>query len=151
MSINWSNPKDKISKYFTVGEALYLPQWKCYHLPSEEEKDTILRHAQNMDKVRQELGVPCVVHCWIRPSSLNCPDSPHHGEDYNALVKGAKESRHIKGDATDYHPVGLSCDEARAKLESKLEEFGMRMEKAPGTNWVHNDSGPVVSNRYFPV
>lgn len=151
MSIDWSNPKEKISKYFTVGEALYLPQWKCYHIPSEAEKEAILRHAKNMDRAREELGVPCVVHCWIRPKALNCPSSPHHGEDYNALCKGAKASRHIFGDATDYHPVGMSCDDARAKLEPKLEEFDMRMEKLPGSNWVHNDSGPVISNRYFPV
>lgn len=151
MSIDWSNPKAKISKYFTVGEALYIPQWKCYHIPSEAEKATITNHAANMDKVREILGVSCIVHCWIRPSALNCPTSPHHGEDYNALCKGAKASRHIFGDATDYHPVGMTCDEARAKLEPKLEELKMRMEKAPGTNWVHNDSGPVISVRYFPV
>lgn len=151
MSIDWSNPKSKISKYFTVGEALFLPKWSCYHVPSEEEKSNIVRHAANMDLVREELGVPCVVHCWIRPASANCPDSPHHGEDYNALCGGAKASRHVKGDATDYHPVGMTCDDARTKLEPKLESFGMRMEKAPGTNWVHNDSGPVISTRYFPV
>lgn len=151
MDIDWSNPKAKISKHFTVGEALYLPKWDCYHIPSDDEKEAIVRHAANMDRVREELGVPCVVHCWIRPGSANCPESSHHGEDYNALCGGAKASRHMKGDATDYHPVGMTCDEARSKLEPKLEEFDMRMEKAPGTNWVHNDSGPVISNRYFPV
>lgn len=150
MDIDWSNPQSKISKYFTVGEALYLPQWKCYHIPSDDEKANIIRHASNMDKVREVVG-PCVVHCWIRPGALNCPSSPHHGEDYNALCKGAPASRHKKGDATDYHPKNMSCDDARAKLEPKLAEFGMRMEKAPGTNWVHNDSGPVISTRYFPV
>lgn len=149
MSINWSDPKAKISKHFTAGEALFLSKWNCYHSPSEEEKTTILKHAEAMDRVREELGVPCVVHCWIRPKVLNCPSSPHHGEDYNAACRGAKSSRHIKGDATDYHPVGMTCDEARAKLESKLEILEMRMEKAPGTNWVHNDSGPVISTRYF--
>lgn len=151
MSVDWSDPKSKISKYFTVGEALYIPQWKCYHIPSEEEKANILRHAQNMDKAHDALGAACVVHCWIRPKVLNCPTSPNHGGDYNALCGGAKASRHIFGDATDYHSVGMSCDDARARLEPRLEEFGMRMEKAPGTNWVHNDSGPVISTRYFPV
>lgn len=151
MDIDWSDPKSKISKYFSVGEALYLHQWDCYHIPSDEEKDNIVRHALNMDLVRELLGVPCRVHCWMRPESLNCPDSPHHGEDYNALCKGAASSQHKKGDATDYDPIGMSCDDARALLESKLEEWGMRMEKAPGTDWVHNDSGPVISTRYFPV
>lgn len=151
MSVDWSNPKSKISKYFSVGEALYIPKWDCYHEPSEDEKSAILTHAANMDKVRDELGVACRVHCWIRPTSLNCPSSSHHGEDYNATCGGAKASRHIFGDATDYDPIGLSCDAGREKLEPKLEEFGLRMEKAPGTNWIHNDSGPVITNRYFPV
>lgn len=151
MDVDWTDPSCKISNHFTVGEALWIPQWQCYHVPSDDEKANILRHAQNMDKVRDELGVPCTVHCWIRPRSLNCPTSPHNGEDYNALVGGAHSSRHIFGDATDYNPEGMSCDDARSKLEPKLEEFGMRMEDAPGTNWVHNDSGPVITLRYFPV
>lgn len=147
--IDWSNPSSKISKYFTVGEALFLPQWSCYHSPSEDEKANILRHASNMDQIREILGTACKVHCWIRPRALNCPSSPHHGEDYNALVNGAKNSRHIYGDATDYNPVGMSCDEARSILVGRLASLDMRMEDAPGTNWVHNDSGPVVSTRYF--
>jgi hypothetical protein len=146
--IDWTDPKAKISEYFTVKEALWLPSWQTMHSPTEEEKLTILNHSKNMDKVREILGVPIQVHCWIRPI-LNNPNSPHHGEDYNSLVKGAKNSRHRFGDATDFDAVGLNCDKVRELLESKLDELNMRMEKMPGSNWVHVDSGPVISTRYF--
>lgn len=148
--LDWSNHKSMLSKHFTVGEALYLPSWKVYHIPSEDEKANLLRHAQNMDKIREFLGVPLNVHCWIRPV-LNNPDSPHHGEDYNAFVKGAKNSSHKLGLATDYDAKGLSCDDVRAKLEPKLEEFGMRMERMPGGNWTHNDSADLApgGHRFF--
>lgn len=148
--LDWSNHKSMLSKHFTVGEALYLPSWKAYHTPSEDEKINLLKHAQNMDKIREFLGVPLNVHCWIRPI-LNSPGSPHHGEDYNAFVKGAKNSSHKLGLATDYDAKGLSCDDVRAKLELKLEEFGMRMERMPGGNWVHNDSAELApgGHRFF--
>lgn len=148
--IDWANRRSMLSKHFTVGEALYLPSWKAYHIPSEDEKANLIRQAQNMDKIREFLGVSINVHCWIRPV-LNNPDSPHHGEDYNAFVKGAKSSSHKIGLATDYDAKGLTCDDVRAKLEEKLEEFGMRMERMPGGNWVHNDSADVSAggHRFF--
>jgi hypothetical protein len=148
--LDWNNPDSKISKYFTVKEALYLPSWDVMHIPSQDEKNNILKHAQNMDKIREFLGAPINVHCWIRPI-LNNPQSIHHGEDYNALVKGAKNSSHKYGLATDYDAKGLNCDNVRTSLEPKLEGFGLRMEKMRGGNWVHNDSSevPVGGNRYF--
>lgn len=146
--IDWSNPLFKVSNHFTVKETLWLPQWKVMHIPSDEEKQNIISHAANMDKVRDFLGSPIIVHCWIRPV-LNNPNSYQNGQDYNELVGGAKNSAHRMGMATDYHVVGLDCDTVRSMLEPKLEEFNLRMEKAPGTNWVHNDSAPVINSRYF--
>jgi hypothetical protein len=147
---DWSNPKSMVSKYFTVKEALWLPSWQVLHIPSEDEKVSILKHAQNMDKIREFLGVSLNVHCWIRPV-LNNPASDKHGQDYNVFVKGAKNSCHKTGLATDYDATGLVCDDVRTKLESKLEEFDIRMEKMPGGNWVHNDSGevPEDGHRFF--
>jgi hypothetical protein len=120
------------------------------HIPSEEEKKNILLHAKNMDTVREFLGAPLRVHCWIRPI-LNCPQSEHNGQDYNALVGGGKISAHKIGLAVDYDAIGLNCDDVRAKLESKLEEFGLRMEINPGSGWVHNDSQQPLPGhkRYF--
>ena len=148
--IDWSNPEAKISDHFTVKEALWLPSWQVMHIPSEEEKSAIVEHAKKMDLIRDFLGVPLNVHCWIRPI-LNNPQSEYHGQDYNALVKGAKDSAHKYGIATDYDAKGLNCDDVRTKLEPKLEEFGLRMEQMPGGNWVHNDSREPLAGhpRFF--
>jgi len=146
--IDWTNPESKISKHFTVKEALWLPSWKVMHIPNEEEKQNILKQASKMDLIRDFLGVPIRVHCWIRPV-LNSPASEYHGRDYNAFVHGAKNSAHKVGLATDYDAEGLNCDDVRAKLEPKLEEWQIRMEKMPGGNWVHNDCAPVIVYRYF--
>lgn len=146
--IDWSNPESKISKHFTVKEALWLPSWKVMHTPSEMEKTNILKQATKMDLIRDFLGAPINVHCWIRPI-LNCPDSSYHGQDYNAFVKGARNSSHKVGLATDYDSTGLNCDDVRTKLEPKLDEFDIRMERMPGGNWVHNDCAPIIAKRYF--
>ena len=150
-TVDWNDPNCKISKHFTVKEALWLPSWQVMHIPSEEEKANILKHAANMDKIREFLGASLNVHCWIRPGALNNPNSDKNGQDYNAFVKGAKNSSHKLGLATDYDASGLNCDDVRAKLEPKLEEFGLRMERMPNGPWVHNDSAsvPVGGNRYF--
>ena len=54
--MDWTNPKTKISKYFTVHEATYLPSWKIYHTPSEAEKTEIVKLAQVMDIIRERIG-----------------------------------------------------------------------------------------------
>lgn len=146
--IDWSNPSSKISKHFTVKEACWLPSWKVLHIPTEDEKSNIIKQAAKMDLIRDFLGVPINVHCWIRPI-LNNPMSEHNGQDYNALVRGAKNSAHKIGLATDYDAQGLNCDDVREKLEPKLIEWQIRMERMPGGNWVHNDCVPVVVYRYF--
>lgn len=147
-SIDWNDPTSKISKHFTVKEALWLPSWQVLHKPSDNEKVNILKQAAKMDLIRDFLGVSVRIHCWIRPV-LNNPESIHHGQDYNALVRGAKNSAHKIGLATDYDAEGLNCDDVRAKLVPKLDEWEIRMEKMPGGNWVHNDCAPVIVYRYF--
>lgn len=152
MQIDWTNPSSKVSKYFTVHETTYLPSWGISHIPSDEEKNNIIIQAAAMDKVREFIGLPMNVHVWIRPGSVNCPGSQYHGQDYNAFVKGAKNSSHKLGKATDWSAKDLSCDEIRKKLEPKLEEFGVRMEDLAGSNWIHNDThSPSVSGgkRFF--
>jgi len=148
--LDWTNPHSMISKHFSVKEALWLPSWQVLHIPSEDEKANILKQAAKMDLIREFLGVPINIHCWIRPV-LNNPASEHNGQDYNALVKGAKNSAHKIGLATDYDAKGLNCDDVRAKLEPKLDEWELRMEKMPGGNWVHNDCAPLApgGHRYF--
>lgn len=149
--VNWSNPSDKISKYFTVKEACWLPSWGIMHVPSEAEKANIMKMAAIMDVIREKVGKPISVHCWIRPTSVNCPGSAHHGGNYNlAIGSTALHSAHIIGKAVDWD-CGTNCDDVRTLLAPQLEAMGLRMEKMPGGNWVHNDCADVPPGgvRYF--
>lgn len=150
--IDWSNPESKISEYFTVHEATWLPSWKCYHTPSEEEKENIVKISKQMDKVRDFLEVGVIVHVWIRPRKLNCPGHKKHGKDYNRAIGGSAKSAHTKGSATDWHASGFAtpkkCAQIRKKLLPKIEEFGLRMEDIVG-GWIHNDNNPVGFKRFF--
>jgi len=148
--IDWNDPKSQITEHFTVHDATYLPTWQIYHQPSDVEKQNIITTAGKMELVRQELGRPLLAHCWIRPTSVNCPGSAYHGRNYNALVGGAKNSPHIDGEAVDFNPVAMTCGDARAVLLPKLEEFQIRMENIEG-NWVHIDTRQPLAGhpRFF--
>ena len=168
-AIDWTNPAAKISKYFTVREALWLPSWRVMHVPSEAEKASIVKTALSMDKVRDFLGTAISVSVWIRPKKLNCPGfdpksikiSPTDPKreakqkaldalDYNSFIGGAASSAHITGCAVDWTTKG-TCDQARAKLKPKLDEFDLCMEDLPGATWVHNDTLPPrdQTGRFF--
>ena len=157
MLINWTKPQDKISKYFTVKDACHLPSWDVYHVPSEAEQQNILKQAKILDSLVDEVGLKIIVHCWIRPTSANCPDNKkYHGQNYNKFVGStATTSSHIKGIGTDFHFEGketaAECLEMREKkLLPLLDKYKIRMEKKAGS-WIHIDHAPVISNRYFPV
>lgn len=147
--INWTDPKCSISKYFTVKDACLLPSWGVLHMPSDVEKANILRTAAVMDEIRAFLGAPILVHCWIRPGSVNCPGNPHHGQDYNAFIKGAPKSAHKSGLAVDWHALKESCDTSRARLLPELERLKIRMEDLPKSGWVHIDLNPPNPIRFF--
>ncbi len=138
--------------HFTLRDALLLPSWGVQHTPSPSEMANLIKTFQKLEQIRMFLGGNAInVHCAIRPI-LNCPGSPHHGESYNSFVGGATHSAHIVGLAVDWSPVGLSCDDAKALLLPKLEEFNVRMEdNGAGANWVHCDLAPVPpgGNRFF--
>jgi hypothetical protein len=143
--INWEDPDAKISKHFTVKQALLLPRWGVMHRPSAEEQLHILDQAERMDKVQEMLGVEhkIKVHCWIRPKVANCPGSKYNGQNYNALVKGAPRSAHIKGQAVDFSvPSFGSCDAVRSHILPGLTAIPLRLELNPGSNWVHLDAYP---------
>jgi zinc D-Ala-D-Ala carboxypeptidase len=148
--IDWTNPEAKVSKFFTTAEVLWLPSWQVMHVPSEDEKNNILKQAAKMDLIREFLGTPIKIHSWIRPI-LNNPSSEHHGQDYNAFVKGAKNSAHKIGLATDWD-AGEKCIDTINKIlfAKKLEEFNLRMENnGPDPSWIHIDCAPVIVYRYF--
>jgi hypothetical protein len=172
--INWSNPKQKLTENFTVKEALYLPSWFSYHMPSEEEKTAILEIAKKVtkiiSKVEEKLGKQLYidVHAWIRPEKANIAGSKWNGMDYNRYIyetqvwkdltpeqkaqKKVPNSPHKTGRAIDFHVIGYEgkekCAEMRTLLLPYLEEFGLRMEDISG-GWIHLDDMPVVSHRFF--
>lgn len=148
MTTNWNDPTSLVSQHFTVHECTYLPSWNVCHLPTPGERFNLTKMAQVLDKVRDIIGKPIKIHVWIRPSQARCPINPHDGEDYNALVGGATHSAHILGLAVDFD-CGENCDDTRATLEPLLAQLGVRMEKKPGSNWVHLDLMPPNPNRYF--
>lgn len=138
MSISWNDPSCKISKYFTVKEACWLPSWSKLYSPSDEEKANILKMAIVMDEIRNLIGLPINTHCWIRPTS------------YNAAIGGAAHSMHLSGLAVDFD-CGENCDITRTKLIPLMKTLGIRIEDKPGSNWVHVDIKPVTSEtqRFF--
>jgi len=147
MTIDWTDPKAMVSKHFSVHECTWLPSWGIHHIPSDDEKANLIRQAQKMDQIRDFVGKPVNIHCWIRPGSVNCPGSQYHGQDYNAHVGGASHSAHKLGLATDWD-CGEDCDTTRQTLLPELDNLDIRMENHQGP-WVHNDVMPPNPNRYF--
>lgn len=145
MAIDWTDPKSHVSKHFTVKECIWLPQWNRLANASDGLDDTVkgnlIKLCTTMDKVRELIDRPFNVHCMYRP------------EAYNKLVGGAVKSAHKFGRGIDFHISRCSCDDGRAILEKHLEKFGLRMEKNPGSNWIHLDDMEVLpgKNRYFNV
>lgn len=143
MAVDWTDPRAKISTFFTVKEALWLPQWKRMATVKDglgpTQQENLIKVFRIMDQIRGLFGKPVLVHVAFRPYS------------YNKLIGGAPKSSHVQGMAVDFHVDGVDCDVARAKLMPKLEEWGLRMENLPGSSWIHIDTRPVPpgGNRFF--
>lgn len=90
--VDWNNPKDKVSKFFTVGE---VTQNDKRRIPkSKAVQESIVRLAKELDKVREAYGKPIGVTSWYRPP------------DVNREVGGVSNSQHIQGSAADVYPIG---------------------------------------------
>ena len=142
MTINWEDPNDKVSVYFTVKEALLLPQWNRIATEKDglgpDQKANLVKLMKVMDTIRTKFNKPVIVHVTFRSYS------------YNKLIGGAPNSSHVQGMACDFHVDGMSCDDVRAALVPKLDEYGIRMEKLEKSPWVHIDIKPCDSAyRYF--
>jgi hypothetical protein len=138
--IDWSDPTAKVSKYFTVKETLWLNSDKIMAVPSEDQKKAIWQMAQKMDIVREFIGKPCIVTSWLRPV------------EYNIKIGGSKNSKHVKGIATDFVVKDMDCELVRQALLPKLKEWNLRMEDNAhinGGNWIHLDMGKVKWKRFF--
>jgi len=140
--MDWSNPDAKISKYFTVREALWLPSWNRAANPTDGLNLLVEANLEDlftrMDRVRSYFGFPVVVHVAYRP------------EAYNTQIGGAKASQHVLGKAVDFHVERVTCDEVRARILPWLAPWGFRCENNPGSQWVHLDCKSCANEyRYF--
>lgn len=126
------------SKYFRWCEALWLPQWGIHCYPTDRQYLNILKTVTRFDLVREYLDQPMFVTSWVRPKK------------YNDLIGGAFISAHIEGLAIDFQCHKIKPDRIREVLEPVLDDFNLRMEKLPGSNWVHIDGRePGPGGRYF--
>lgn len=151
--IDWSDPTEKISEFFTVKEALWLPQWnrmatEADGLTMEIKANIVYFAREKMDPVRRIVGKTIIVKNWFRPDL------------YNKLIGGARLSLHKLGLAGDWYTDvdgdgdkdGEDCDNLKAMLLPHLETLGIRMEdNGAGARWIHNDGKfvPAGGNRFF--
>jgi hypothetical protein len=155
------DPTWAISRHFSFREALYLPSWARMAGSSDGlTVDVLVRVAwflrNGMDPVRDDYG-EILAHCCLRPPAYNrlpevagAPNSAHQ-----ALVDhlGVPLQPTDMVAAMDFNVVGFEggtgCDQIRAKLAPELSTRGLRMERRPGSAWIHLDCAPVISNAYF--
>lgn len=134
--MNWNDPDTRLTKNFTVEEALYLAAWRKLHTPTDHEKQNILKTLDVMEKIRAVCQHRIItVHCLIRPL------------EYNRLIGGAKKSAHIEGLACDFSIETMNCDDIRRLILPHLESLKIRMEDAKGSDWVHIDLNPPAPNK----
>jgi|WetSurMetagenome_2_1015567.scaffolds.fasta_scaffold38650_2 hypothetical protein len=139
---------DKVSPHFTLGECVYLPSWKIYHVPNSKEIANIIKTCEVLEKIRTMWNKPINIHCFLRPTVVNCPGSSYNGQNYNAFVGGVSSSAHITGLGVDFD-MGEDCDLTRAKLLPHLICLNIRMEDLPKANWIHIDLNSPKPNRFF--
>lgn len=154
--VNWANPKSKISKYFTVEEAIYLREWKRLANESDGLNDQVKSNlikifTEVMDPIRELLARPVFIKSAYRPKA------------YNVAIGGAQFSAHMA--SQDYAAVdfwtdqdgdgdkdGKDCDDIKAILMPLLEKMNIRMEdNGQGARWCHVDNKPVLEtgHRFF--
>lgn len=117
-------------KFFTWEEALFLPQLNKHYEPTPTEEKNIIALAQALDKIRAKYGKPMKVTNWIRPEI--------DGVDYNALVGGAKASKHKVGLAVDIQDTNESIAQFNLLNIDFLTSLGIYVEDTEKTKgWEH--------------
>lgn len=99
---------------------------------------------QLVDEIRELLGVPCTINNYASGGTRQwC------GLRTPACTIGAPKSQHRLGKAADMHPIGMTAEQARAKIkkavaEGKLKNLG-GVENA--VSWLHIDCRPRVNGK----
>jgi putative chitinase len=125
MTINWRDPQEKISKFFTVGEVTQNDDRRI-PTPGSEVEQNIFALAKELDKVREAWGGPIGVTSWYRPQAIN------------RQVGGASNSQHLYGSAADIYPM----DERGMHFEQWLDEQwggGLGYGQESGRGFTHVD------------
>lgn len=107
VNIDWRNPSQKISKYFTVRE---VTKGELARVPTDKTViNNILKLATKLDDIREQWGKPIGVTSWYRPTAIN------------RAVGGARGSQHINGSAADIYPIGGNIFEFQKWLDARWD------------------------------
>jgi hypothetical protein len=90
---------------FTWRDALSLRRTGSLANPTDEQRANIIKQAHALEPIYDLIG-GFNITSWLRPA------------DYNRLIGGAPHSAHLSGLATDFVPLHLSPDDARAKIKA---------------------------------
>jgi hypothetical protein len=160
-TIDWSDPKSKITPNFSVGEATLLPKFGIYHIPNDTEKSNIIKLATAIQKVRDAYGKPMNISNWIRPiitagklepsgKIVRDPQSKYNKQDYNAAITnkttgeqgGSSTSKHKTGIAVDIRDGSRTLTNFLLKNQDLLKDNQLWMEDEKSAHdWVHLDLG----------
>jgi hypothetical protein len=131
------------SQFFRWQQALWLPKWKIYCYPTQEQALEIIGIARALDIIRVRCGRPIAIESWLRPDNYN-QWAPPYG------VSGSKLSAHRLGMAVDFTVATMPCDQVRDIIKPELERLKLRLENLPGSSWVHVDRRePGGGGRFF--
>jgi hypothetical protein len=139
---DWTDPDSPVSEHFKVSDILTAHLWHRLFNSSDGIDGPILAALKAtvlvMEQVREALGCPLSIHCTYRSPAYNITPG----------VGAPMRDAHSKGMAFDFHPIGMTIQEGKDKLEPLLEQMDLRMERGTDT-WIHIDRCPVIHERYF--
>ena len=142
-SIDWTDPSQKVSQHFTVGEAITLHSWNRLATLedglTEDVKAQLVKTCQIMDEVRETIGVPINVNCTFRSVKYN-----------QEVLHSLPNDVHAKGMAIDFDCNSkLTIEQTKEKVRPLLAKLNIRMEGGT-TTWIHLDTKAVgPSGREF--
>ena len=129
----------KLSPHFTFSELVKTSHKEFAKQNEEYGRKNINKlkdHADFLETVRDVLGCPLIVS-----SSVRCPE-------LNKSVGGATTSQHMKCEASDLIPVGISVPDAFQKLyKSNLMYDQLILEQAGGKEWIHISYVPSINRK----